>query len=125
MALPLPDRMAALNARDWTAEQLGRRARCLAMKLDPQAAGRRTKKGEKEARVESWPEDSGNAALVGRELDPAVVLAASAYYDSLAQLLRRAGVPGTLSSAQGPTLRQRSAPARARSGWPVTPGELL
>jgi hypothetical protein len=104
----LIDAALAPDAHEWTADQLGRRARYLAMRLDPEAADRRKKKGKQEARVDSWQEDSGNAALAGRELDPEVVLAASAYYDSLAQLLRRAGVPGTLTELRALAFADRN-----------------
>jgi hypothetical protein len=104
----LIDAALAPDAPEWTAGQLGRRARYLAMRLDPEAADRRKKKGKQEARVESWQEDSGNAALAGRELDPEVVLAASAYYDSLAQLLRRAGVAGTLTELRALAFADRN-----------------
>jgi hypothetical protein len=92
----LVDAALAPQAHELTVEQLGNRARYLAMKLDPESAGRRKQRGKKDTRVETWQEGSGNAALAGRELDPEVVLAASAYYDSIASLLKRAGIPGTL-----------------------------
>jgi len=63
---------------------------------DPEAAARRRKKAQKNARVESWPENSGTAALAGRDLPPADVLAADQHIDGLARELKKAGVPGTL-----------------------------
>lgn len=104
----LIDAALAPDAHERTAEQLGKRARALAMKLDPQAADRRKKKGKKEARVESWQEDSGNAALAGRELDPTLVLAANAYYDAIARLLHRAGIPGTLTELRALAFADRN-----------------
>lgn len=92
----LVDAALAPQAHQQTIGQLGERARYLAMKLDPESADRRQRRGKKDTRVETWPENSGNAALAGRELDPAIVLAANAYYDSIAALLKRAGLPGTL-----------------------------
>lgn len=92
----LVDAALAPRARELTVAQLGERARYLAMKLDPESADRRQRRGKKDTRVETWQEGSGNAALAGRELDPDVVLAANAYYDSVAKLLKRAGLPGTL-----------------------------
>lgn len=92
----LVDAALAPEARQMTVEQLGNRARYLAMKLDPESADRRKQRGKRDTRVETWQEGSGNAALAGRELDPEVVLAANAYYDSIAKLLKRAGIPGSL-----------------------------
>src|SRR5882724_11231046 len=43
---------------------------------DPEAAVRRRRKAQRDARVESWPENRGTAALAGRDLPPADVLAA-------------------------------------------------
>lgn len=75
---------------------LRRRAARVAMTLDPEAAAKRKKAGAEHKRVEMWPEDSGNAAIACREMDPADALAASSYYDALARALRQAGVPGSL-----------------------------
>jgi hypothetical protein len=63
---------------------------------DPAAADRRQKKAEREARVELWTECSGTAALAGRELPPADVLAADKRIDSLARGLKESGADGTL-----------------------------
>jgi hypothetical protein len=63
---------------------------------DPEAAARRRAKAQKDARVESWPENRGTAALAGRDLPPADVLAADKHIDALARELKKAGVPGTL-----------------------------
>jgi hypothetical protein len=91
----LADAILAAEAPSLTPEQLGKRARQVAMTLDPEAAERRRKKAKKQARLETWQEESGNAALAGREMDPRDVLAANAYYDAVAEALHRAGVPGT------------------------------
>jgi hypothetical protein len=50
------------------------------------------------ARVERWDEPAGTAALAGRDLPPAPVLAADANLTALARQLKRAGVPGTLDT---------------------------
>ena len=63
---------------------------------DPQAARKRREKAEKDARVESWAEPRGTAALAGRDLPPAEVLAADQHVDALARELRKAGAGGTL-----------------------------
>lgn len=90
------DAILASEAPFLTPEALRRRAARVAMTLDPEAAEKRKKTGAKRRRVEMWPEESGNAALAGREMDPADALAANAYYDALARALRKGGVPGTL-----------------------------
>jgi hypothetical protein len=66
------------------------------LQADPAAAGRRRKKAEQDARVEVWTESSGTAALAGRDLPPADVLAADKHVDSLARGLKEAGADGTL-----------------------------
>ncbi len=48
----------------------------------------------KDARVQRWAEDSGNAALMGRELPPAEVLAADQRITAWAHELRGAGLEG-------------------------------
>ncbi len=63
---------------------------------DPEAAARRRLKAQKDARVESWPENRGTAALAGRDLPPADVLAADKHIDALARELKKAGTGGTL-----------------------------
>jgi len=63
---------------------------------DPEAARKRREKAQKDARVECWPENRGTAALAGRDLPPADVLAADKHIDALARELKKAGTPGTL-----------------------------
>jgi hypothetical protein len=62
---------------------------------DPQAAIRRRKEAEKEARVETWAEAAGTAALAGRDLAPASVVAADKNLDADARWLKAHGVPGS------------------------------
>ncbi len=50
----------------------------------------------RDARVQQWAEDSGNAALMGRELPPAEVLAADQRITAWARQLRAAGLDGDL-----------------------------
>jgi hypothetical protein len=66
------------------------------MQVAPDAARRRREEAAKDARVERWAEDSGNAALVGRELPPAEVLAADQRVTWWAKQLRTAGLDGTM-----------------------------
>jgi hypothetical protein len=63
---------------------------------DPEAAAKRREKAQKDARVESWAEHRGTAALAGRDLPPAEVLAADKHVDALARELKKAGTGGTL-----------------------------
>ncbi|MGH3208187.1 MAG: DUF222 domain-containing protein [Trebonia sp.] len=90
------DRLLAAAAPGLTPSRL--RAMCtrIVMMIDPKAAEERKKAAAKEARVIRWQEDSGNAALSGRELPPEEVLAASQHMDATARALRAGGLPGTL-----------------------------
>ena len=53
-------------------------------------------KAAREARVERWAEVSGNAALTGRELRPAEVLAADQKVTAWARELKKAGLDGSM-----------------------------
>src|SRR5580658_9709299 len=66
------------------------------MAVAPDAARKRREEAAKDARVERWAEDSGNAALAGRELPPAEVLAADQRITWWAQELRKAGLDGDM-----------------------------
>src|SRR5579863_4975567 len=66
------------------------------MQVAPDAARKRREDAAKDARVERWAEDSGNAALVGRELPPAEVLAADQRITWWAKQLKKAGLDGTM-----------------------------
>ena len=79
-----------------TTGQLRAALRRAVLQADPAAADRRRKKAERDARVEVWTESSGTAALAGRDLPPADVLAADKRVDALARSLREAGADGTL-----------------------------
>ncbi len=63
---------------------------------DPEAAKRRREKAQKDARVEAWAESRGTAALAGRDMPPADVLAADKRIDAIARELKAAGAEGTL-----------------------------
>jgi hypothetical protein len=86
-----------------TSGQLRAVARRAVVAADPAAAQRRKEKALQDARVEMFPETSGTAALAGRDLPPAAVLAADKHLTALAQALHAAGIPGTLD-----TLRARA-----------------
>jgi hypothetical protein len=62
----------------------------------PKKAKKRRTDAEKNARVERWPEDSGNAGLAGRELPPADVLAADQRITWWAKQLKTAGLDGDM-----------------------------
>ena len=64
------------------------------MEVAPEKAKERRETAAKTARVERWAEDSGNAALMGRELPPDEVLAADQRITAWAQELRKAGLEG-------------------------------
>src|SRR6185437_11416019 len=66
------------------------------MDVAPDKAKKRREEAQKDARVERWAEDSGNAALMGRELPPAEVLAADQRITAWAHELRKGGLDGDM-----------------------------
>jgi hypothetical protein len=64
------------------------------MEVAPEKAKERREKAAKTARVQRWAEDSGNAALMGRELPPDEVLAADQRICWWAGQLKSAGLEG-------------------------------
>src|SRR5580704_4752732 len=62
----------------------------------PKTARERRETAAKDARVERWLQDTGNAALMGCELPPAEALAADQQITALAQELRKAGLEGDM-----------------------------
>ena len=64
------------------------------MKVAPEKARERRERAAKDARVERWIEDSGNASLMGCELPPDEVLAADQRITAWAQELKKAGLEG-------------------------------
>ena len=66
------------------------------MEVAPEKARKRREDAEKDARVQRWMEDSGNAALAGRELPPAEVLAADQRISWWARQLKKAGLGGSM-----------------------------
>ena len=64
------------------------------MEAAPGKARKRRETAARFARVERWAEDSGNAALAGRELSPDQVLAADERIAGRARELKAAGVDG-------------------------------
>ena len=84
------------RAAGWTTGELRRAARRQVIAADPAAARRRKERAAEQARVERWAEDAGTAALAGRDLPPAGVLAADAHLTAWAKRLKVAGVDGNL-----------------------------
>ena len=66
------------------------------MEVAPGKARKRREQAARDARVQRWAEDSGNAALMGRELPPAEVLAADQRITAWARELRAAGLDGDM-----------------------------
>jgi hypothetical protein len=85
------------EAAGWTTGQLRAALARAVLAADPAAARRRRTEARKDTRVEVWHEPSGNAALAGRELPPADVIAADAQLTADADWLRDSGMPGTLA----------------------------
>ncbi len=82
-------------------DALRRRARKLAIRLDPGAERDRKERATRmSARVEVFGERSGNYALAGRELPIEEVLASRAHIASLARELRARRVPGSLRALE-------------------------
>jgi hypothetical protein len=81
-------------------DQLARKADALEMKLNPEAVkARKEHARQTRRRVEVRREDSGNACIAAREVDPADALASKAYVDGWAVRVRNAGlVEGSLPS---------------------------
>ncbi len=63
---------------------------------DPAAADRRCEQAQKSARVERWAELAGTAALAGRDLPAADVLAADNRINAIAAALKADGAPGSM-----------------------------
>lgn len=80
-----------------TSGQLRAATQRAALAVDPAAAKRRREEARKDARVEVWDERCGTAALAGRDLPPADVLAADKRIDALARQLKAAGRGESLS----------------------------
>jgi hypothetical protein len=66
------------------------------MQVAPDKARKRREEAARDARVERWAEDSGRAALAGRELPPAEVLAADQRITWWAGQLKAAGLEGDM-----------------------------
>ena len=83
-------------AESMTTGQLRAALRSMVLSIDPAALRRRAEKARADARVETWREGSGNAALAGRELPAADAIAADRRIAAIANALKEAGAPGTM-----------------------------
>jgi hypothetical protein len=103
------------------------------IEVAPDKAVKRREKGEQDARVERWPELSGNAGLAGRELPPADVLAADQRITWWAKKLKQAGLDGDMDQLRAraymdiilgrdSTLRTQPAPPASTDGGPGEDG---
>ena len=91
--------VAAVMIRDaetMTTGQLRHELRKVVLGVDPAAARKRRERAQKDARVETWSELAGTAALAGRDLPPAEVLAADKQLTADASALKAAGADGSL-----------------------------
>jgi HNH endonuclease len=66
---------------------------------------KRAERARRQARVEIWPEPSGNAALAGRELPVSDAIAADQRLTEIARKLKDAGVPGTIDELRAVVYR--------------------
>jgi len=100
------------------------------MEAAPEKARERRETAARFARVERWAEDTGNAALMGRELPPDEVLAADQRITAWAAELKKAGLDGGMDELRARAfldllLGKDSRPRRettAGGGGPAAPG---
>jgi len=83
-----------LGIGEMTRGMIRDRIGCAVIAVNPGAARRRREDAERNGRVEVFPELSGNTRIAGRELPPALALAADQNIDARARQLKAAGVPG-------------------------------
>ena len=95
------DEMLAPDAPDLPCTALRRRAAKLAISLNPEAeATRKRRATRRKARVEKFPERSGNYALAVREMPVEEILASEAHIRALAAHLRSHGVAASQREAE-------------------------
>ena len=94
------------------------------MEAAPEKARKRRETAARFARVERWAEDSGNAALAGRELSPDQVLAADDRITAWARELKAAGLEGGMDEIRARALLDLllGQDSRPRQGQGTTPG---
>jgi hypothetical protein len=99
------------------------------IKAAPKKAKQRREALARFARVERWLEDSGNAALAGRELPPDEVLAADERITAWAGELKAAGLDGGMDELRARAyldllLGKDSRPGQDQPGAPGQPGAV-
>jgi hypothetical protein len=92
----------------------------------PEKAKERRETAAKDARVERWLQDTGNAALMGCELPPAEALAADEQITARAKELRKAGLEGDMDQLRARAyldllLGKDSRPRQDGAGTAATP----
>ena len=100
------------------------------MEVAPAKARKRREQAARHARVQRWAEDSGNAALAGRELPPAAVLAANQRITAWARELKRAGLDGDMDELRARAyldilLDRTPAPPRTPSAGRTAPDRRI
>ena len=93
------------------------------MEAAPDKARKRRETAARFARVERWAEDSGNAALAGRELPPDQVLAVGDRITWWAGELRTAGLDGGTDEIRARAYLDLLLGTDSRPGW-LPPGRL-
>jgi hypothetical protein len=107
--------------------RLGNAIKRAVARVNPEKAKDRREHGARNARVERWQEDSGNAGLSIREASPARVLAADQRITWWARQLRAAGITGGMDvlrarAALDLLLNYDSRPAAVRGTPPADDG---
>jgi hypothetical protein len=92
------------------------------IEVNPGKARTRREKAARDARVERWPEASGNAGLAGRELPPAGVLAADQRIGWWARQLKRAGLDGSMDELRARAYMDLLLGTDSRPGQDATAG---
>jgi uncharacterized protein DUF222 len=109
------------RAAGQTTGELRAAAKRAVIAVDPAAARKRKEKAQRDARVERWEEEAGTAALAGRDLPPAGVLAADQYLSGIARSLKDAGVEGTMDNLRALAYLTLLAGQPVSSLFPTTP----
>ena len=110
------------DAETMTTGQLRRALRRAVLGHDPTAARKRRERAQKDARVETWSELAGTAALAGRDLPPAEVLAADKQLTADASALKAAGADGSLQYLRARVYLARLAGQPLHTLLPAPPG---
>ena len=92
------------------------------MEVAPKKARKRREEAAKLTRVERWPEDTGNAALAGRELPPAYATAADQRITAWAKELRAAGLDGDMDVLRSRAFLDLLLGMDSRPAAPPAPG---